>query len=316
MNKFVKAFVIIIIGLLLSLGANNIFSHEENYITNTKVVEKINHNAQNIYFTFENDDTIYSFTEFENVTSEYILENINVGNTLIITTENNIGEFKYTLIRKMEKNDNVIYDSIEYYKIHNQNLKLIFIPSIIIITLFLAIISLIKFGTKNTINNFTIRASKTEFNIFVFFSLVGFIVPLMFSILYFSGNMPSNTYSFSYIFYIFLILGILGLIAFAKEKLVYDGEYYFIYSPIKKVRKINKLDIKSIVIDKVNKGKNNKSGVYNRNDERIFLFSFDLLYCLKNEFFTGSLIINDVKFVELELNDKGEIIEKEVKIQA
>jgi hypothetical protein len=314
MNKFIKLILIIIIGSFLALGANNLFAIPEDYVSSTKIVEKINHQKQNIYFQFENDSVNYSFTEFGDVTSEYILENINVGDELIITTENNVGDFKYTLIQEVEKNGNIIFSSVEYYQNHNRNLKLIFIPSIIVITLFFSMISFIKFGTNNVIDNFTIRQPQLIFNFFVFSTLVGFVIPLMFSIIYFAGKMPYQTYMFSYIFYIFLILGFIGLLSFSREKLVYDGENYYVYSMFKKVKIINKSDIKSIVIDNVNKGRKHKSGVYNKSDERIFLFSFGLLCCLKNELFINSLILNGVNFIELELNNKGEIKEKEIKL--
>ncbi len=161
MNKFIKAMIIIILGLLLAIGANNLFSTPNNYVTNTKVVEKINHDNQNIYFNFQNDKFTYSFTEFGDVSSEYVLDKISIGDTIIITTEENVGDYKYTLIQKIEKNGEVIYDSVEYYKIHNKNLKIIFIPSIIIITLFFVINCFIKFGVKNNIDKYIIEDLKS-----------------------------------------------------------------------------------------------------------------------------------------------------------
>ncbi len=314
MNKYVKALLIIITGLLLSLGANHIFSIPDNFVTTTKVVEKINHDNQNIYFIFQNDKITYSFTEFGDVSSEYVLDKITIGDTIIITTEDNVGEFEYTLIQKIEKNGTVIYDTIELYKIHNRNLKLIFIPSIIIISLFLAISCFINFGIKNNINKYIIRAPKIIFNLFAVSTLIGFVIPLIFLIIYLFGNIPYQTFIYSYVFYFFLVLGILGLFVFAKEKLVYDGEYYYVHSMFKKIKIINKSEIKSIVIDRVNKGRKNKSGVYNIDDNRIFMFSFSLIYCLKKKVFIQSLIFNNVKFLELVLNSKGKIIEKEIKI--
>ncbi len=314
MNKYVKALLIIITGLLLSLGVNHIFSIPDNFVTTTKVVEKINHDNQNIYFIFQNDKITYSFTEFGDISSEYVLDKINIGDTIIITTEDNVGDFEYTLIQKIEKNGTVIYDSIELYKIHNRNLKLIFIPSIIIISLFLAISCFIKFGIKNNINKYIIRAPKIIFNFFAVSTLIGFIIPFIFLIIYLLGNMPYQTFIYSYVFYLFLALGILGLFIFSKEKLEYDGEYYYVHSMFKKIKIINKSEIKSIVIDRVNKGRKNKSGVYNIDDNRIYMFSFGLICCLKENVFIQSLIFNNVKFLELVLNSKGKIIEKEIKI--
>ncbi len=135
----------------------------------------------------------------------------------------------------------------------------------------------------------------------------------MFLIVYLSGNMPYQTFIYSYVFNLFLALGIFGLICFVREKLVYDGESYYVHSMFKKTKKIKKTDIKSVVIDRVNKGKKNKSGVYNIKDERIFMFTFGLIYCLRKELFIKSLILNNVKFLELVLDSKGKIIEKEVK---
>lgn len=158
MNKFIRPFILFALGLLLSFGAFKMFEISGDYITFERKVESVEKNNQNVYFEFYDDYkdketkvyNKYSFTAYEGVDVDYIVNNIKIGDTIRVTADikNINGNFKYILIQKVEKDENVVFDSIEYYQNHNMNLRIIFIPTIIVIFLFLIIIVLLTLTRK------------------------------------------------------------------------------------------------------------------------------------------------------------------------
>lgn len=323
MSKFIRPFILFALGLLLSFGAFKIFKISGDYITFERKVESVEKNNQNIYFEFYDDYkdketkvyNKYSFTAYEGVDVDYIVNNIKIGDTIRVTADikNINGNFKYILIQKVEKDENVVFDSIEYYRNHNMNLRIIFVPTIIVIFLFLIIMCFVDFDKKNTLSNFLIKNPKWQFSLFIVAILFGSIVPLLFTILLSIGKLTLNTYQFSYVFYIFLILGILGLICFLRNGIKYDSNNYYIYQSFKKTKKINKADIEKVLIDMTG-NKKNKSGVYCKNKQKIIGISFEFNYYLSKKYFIDSLKANDVKFVKLILDKNGKEIEKEIPI--
>ena len=150
MKKEIKIIITIIMGFLLTSVALKIFEIPSNYLVYEAIVKSVERNNQNVYFEFygdykdEENEILnkYSFTEYDGITADYVVESIKVGDAIKVTVEekNKNGNFNYILIQKAENNGNIIFDSIEYYQNHNINLRLIFIPTIIIISLFLIII--------------------------------------------------------------------------------------------------------------------------------------------------------------------------------
>lgn len=276
---------------------------------------------QNVYFEFVDDykdeetkvHNVYSFTEYKDVKADYVVDNICVGDSITITIENISGNFTYILIDKIEKNDIVIFDSIEHYQNHNRNLRLIFIPSIIILSLFLIVMCYLDFEKNNTASKFIIRNSKFTASFFIFSILLGTVIPVMFSVLLIIHKISLELYKYSFVFYLFLLLGILGITVFLLNYIKYDSNYYYIRTTFKKQIKINKCDIEKVLFDKTG-NKKSKSGLYTKNDKKIIEYSFELVYYLSKEYFIRSLKENGTKFVELVLDNKGVEIEKEIKL--
>ena len=323
MKKEIKIIITIIMGFLLTSGALKIFEIPSNYLVYEAIVKSVERNNQNVYFEFygdykdEENEILnkYSFTEYDGITADYVVESIKVGDTIKVTVEekNKNGNFDYILIQKAENNGNIIFDSIEYYRNHNMNLRIIFVPTIIVIFLFLIIMCFVDFDKKNTLSKFLIKYPKWIFSLFIVAILFGSIVPILFTILLSIGKLPLNTYHFSYVFYIFLILGFFGLICFLRIGIKYDSNNYYIYQLFKKTKKINKADIEKVLIDMTG-NKKNKSGVYCKNKQKIIEISFELNYYLSKKYFIDSLKANDVKFVKLILDKNGKEIEKEIPI--
>ena len=127
MKKEIKIIITIIIGFLLTSGALKIFEIPSNYLVYEAIVKSVERNNQNVYFEFygdykdEENEILnkYSFTEYDGITADYVVESIKVGDTIKITVEekNKNGNFDYILIQKAENNGNIIFDSIEYYLI-------------------------------------------------------------------------------------------------------------------------------------------------------------------------------------------------------
>ncbi len=317
MNRYIKCMFIAIIGIFICLLFNNMFEipNDNDYVSTMKIIEKIERNEQTIYFTFTDDDVNYSFTEYDETSCEYVLGKVKVGDEILITTEKDIGKFVYTLIHEIYKDGNLIYSSIEYYKNHNHNLKLIFIPTVIIICLYLVISCFLDLEKNNTINYFIIRQPKWIINFFVTFMLLGIFPPIIFTILYISEKMPYRTYEFSYLFYFFLIFGLFGLFTSINQKLIYDGEKYIIFTQFKKKKEVYLVELSYLLIDRVNKGKKSKTGIYNKQGKKIFSISFELLHCLHNRYFLNSMYNKDICFYELIKNQKGETIKRKIKIK-
>ncbi len=319
MKKFVLPFVIAIFGFLLTLGALKIFEIPSNYLSYERIVEKVERNNQNLYFEFLEDykdkenmiPNKYSFTEYDGVKADYVEDNIKVGDLIKVTIEDNNGAFTYKLLQKVEKNGNVIFDSIEHYQNHNMNLRFIFIPFIIVISLFLIIMCYIDFEKNNTISLFVIRFPKWVTSFFIFSILLGSVIPLMFTILLLVGNLSFDTYQFSYIFYLFLILGVFGLLKVLLTGIKYDSNNYYIFRMFRKTKKIDKNEIGKILFDRTGNRKS-KSGLYDKKNQKIIDYSFELNYYLSKEYFINSLRKDGVKFVELVLDKKGKEKENEI----
>ncbi len=317
--KKLYAIIVGIVGMLLVLGAFKLFEIPNDYITYDRIVEKVERNKQNLYFVFKNDykdekkkiPVDYSFTQYEGVSADYVEENIKPGDSVKVTVINNVGKFKYTLLQKVEKDGVVIFDSIEYYQQHNMNLRLIFIPSIIVISLFIIIIIFVELGKNNTATAFIIRQPKWILSFFIFSTLVGSIIPIMFTLVLLNGKLAFQTYQYSYLFYLFLVLGILGIVSFFMTRIKYDSNNYYFYYLFKKVKKLGKKEIKKVLFDKTRK-KKNKSGFYGENDQKLLSFTIEFKFFFSNELFINSLIRNGAKFVVLELDENG--AEKETQV--
>lgn len=323
MKKEIKIIITIIMGFLLTSGALKIFEIPSNYLVYEAIVKSVERNNQNVYFEFygdykdEENEILnkYSFTEYDGITADYVVESIKVGDTIKVTVEekNKNGNFDYILIQKAENNGNIIFDSIEYYQNHNINLRLIFIPTIIIISLFLIIMFFVDFEKSNNISSFLIRNPKWQFSFFAVATLFGSVIPIIFTFLLLIGRLFFNTYQFSFVFYIFLVLGIFGLICYFRTGVKYDSSNYYFYQLFKKTKKIGKRDIEKVLIDMTGKRKN-KSGLYCRNDQQIIGITSELNHYLSKKYFINSLKENGTKFTKLVLDNNGREIEKEIKL--
>ena len=110
MKKEIKIIITIIIGFLLTSGALKIFEIPSNYLVYEAIVKSVERNNQNVYFEFygdykdEENEILnkYSFTEYDGITADYVVESIKVGDTIKITVEekNKNGNFDYILIQK------------------------------------------------------------------------------------------------------------------------------------------------------------------------------------------------------------------------
>ena len=323
MKKYVRVIVIAVVGFLLVLGALKMFNipSDSDYISYERIVKNVERKNQNIYFEFVNDykdesnktPNIYSFTEYSEVKADYVYDNIKVGDTIKVTVENNSGNFKYKLLQKVEKNGTMIFDSIEHYQNHNRNLRLIFIPAIIIISLFLIILSFIDLEKNNSVEAFIIRYPKWILSLFIFSILIGAVVPIMFTIVFLTGKMHFDLYQYSFIFYLFLAVGILGIISFFSTYIKYDSNDYYIHQMFKKTKKIGKKAISKVLFDKTF-GRKNKSGLYDKDNIRIMKLNLELHYYFSKDYFCQSLVKNGVEFLNLIKDENGEDKEEKIAI--
>ena len=85
MKKVLKSLLVIVVSLVLILLAVNIFDIPNDYISFTRVVEKVEKRDQNVYFEFYDDykeqnvHNIYSFYEYGDVKADYVMDNIKTG---------------------------------------------------------------------------------------------------------------------------------------------------------------------------------------------------------------------------------------------
>jgi hypothetical protein len=166
----------------------------------------------------------------------------------------------------------------------------------------------VELGKNNTDTAFIIRQPKWILSFFIFSTLVGSVIPIMFTLVLLNGKLAFQTYQYSYLFYMFLVLGILGMASFFMTRIKYDSNNYYFYYMFKKVKKLGKNEIKKVLFDKTRR-KKNKSGFYDENDQKLLSFTIEFNFFFSNELFINSLIRNGAKFVVLELDENGAEIE-------
>lgn len=256
-NKIKLAIIVVltfIVGILL-MTMNN----KANYVNFEYEIEKITHKDRGIYLTFCGDET--NKQQSAGVNIEYViyefnvdlsvLSDIQVGDIVKFTVEDNYGKFDYTIIYEMEHDGKILFNIMEKYSELDANNKIVFISFLSCMILYLVVLCIYKGKIReNTITDFVITNPTWQKYLFIGLAIgsLGFILP--FSLLYAFNKCEFDYFCYSFVFYIFLLLGIFGIYVCFKEKFVFENETFSYHKLFAKTKSAHTSNIKKVLLSR------------------------------------------------------------------
>ena len=279
--KIALILILIFIVVVLISSLNN----KTNYLSFEYKVESINKIEDDLHITFYNDESKEQeeagknivYTIYGHQVDINLLNQIEVGDLVNITVEDNYGKFKYTIIYELKYNNEVIFNIMKDYSKLSYNNKIVFSAFFTSMIIFLVYLCIHKEKNKiNKANDFEICRPLWEKYVFIgsIFGGLGFIIP--FTALYILKACDIEYFKFSFVFYIFVLLGVFGIFVSTRQKFN-CREGNFIYHKIfGKAVKVNISEIKYILIipPKHRRGIT-KIEFYNLNNKKLIWFSLD-----------------------------------------
>lgn len=201
------------------------------YLNFEKTIENIELKEETLHFDFVDDETKYIFYEYDDITFEDF-NNLSVGDNVVVFVDKDYQDFKYAVIYKMIFNDQVIFDSIEYYHHHDISVVNVFAPTSIILLLtylFIFIFSIKAKGVENTNEqkiDFIIKNPYSQVATGVVFGVFGLVPFICFLIQYMLELISIDLFNFAYVFLIFIVLGILLILVSVIECFKLENERY------------------------------------------------------------------------------------------
>lgn len=247
---FPKISLVGLICLLISLFVliGSFPKSNEHYITFDRIIENVSIEEDAMHVKFLEDPLDYIFYEYDDVTFES-LSDIKNGDFVKVTVAKNYKKFKYIIMYKMEKGNEIIYDSLQYYYKHDMAVVNVFAPTTaaLILTYLLIFIFSIKVKEDESeaidYNKFKINYNRHVVSAGIVFGVFGFVPFVCFLIQYLSKMIDSNLFGFGYVFLLFIPISILLIYCSVIEYFkLENGKYSYSKFSGKKFININEID--------------------------------------------------------------------------
>ncbi len=282
-KTIVKILFIAILSFIVAILAVNI-NKKSNYVTFTYQIQDMKYEDNRLYITFYNDETDEQRVNGEqinyviynkDVKLDSLLNKIKENDVVTITVEDNYGKYKYTIIYKMVKDSDTLFNIVEDYETLSRNNKIVAISGLSSLIIFLLVLCFYsKKPRENTAEDFIIKAPIWAKYIFIGFTIVSGSLVLAFTFLYMLKMCDINYFIFSVIFLFTLLIGLFGVYAYIREKFVFKDQVFTYLKIFGKARSANVNEIKKVVI-KYGNGILCKVIFYNLNNEKILWYRDD-----------------------------------------
>ena len=276
---------------------------QENHITFERKIESLDFQEKGLYLKFVNDDTQYVFYEFNDIKYD-MFKHFQFGDEVIISVEDDYKKYDYAIIKKMIYNNELLFDSSEYYYNHNMHITNVFAPTSIalIITYLLICIFSIKRVDKlkcniNTKFHFIINNKNGVVQFGIVFAVFGLISFIMFLIQYLVTIVDYDFFCFGYVFIFFAILGSVIIYLALREQFKFDKETYT-YRHFFRKQSIKVQDVRNVQINLDSLGTVKKVIFYDKNGKKAISF-FD-----NGRAFIDGVFISSLKEYRISYNYK------------
>lgn len=276
---------------------------QENHINFERKIESLDFQEKGLYLKFINDDTQYVFYEFNDIKYD-MFKQFQFGDEVIIAVEDDYQKYDYAIIKKMIYNNELLFDSSEYYYNHNMHITNVFAPTSIalIITYLLICIFSIKRVDKlkcniNTKFHFIINNKNGVVQFGIVFAVFGLISFIMFLIQYLLTIVDYDFFCFGYVFIFFAILGSVIIYLALREQFKFDKETYT-YRHFFRKQSIKVQDVRNVQINLDALGTVKKVIFYDKNGKKAISF-FD-----NGRAFIDGVFISSLKEYRISYNYK------------
>ena len=280
--------VVVSIAMLLLIF---MISAPKEYIQLERTLDQITYEDDTAYIHFQNDDVDYVFYEFGDVTLD-CLQALRPGDVVTVYVFENHQKFTYALISKMTVGDQVLFDSIEHDRIHNQSISVVFLSMLLSSLAAVLVVWLRKTPPlENSKTDIVIKNPRWVLIFALFITTAGLAGFLSYTVLYWLGRIES--YPIACVFLFFFLLGSVLLYVYTREKFMLKGGVYTYVKPFKRSRSVSCAVLKCVTIEP---GFSiSRIVFYDKNDTQVMHFYDD------GSAFAGNLFIDSLKAYDIPL---------------